>query len=211
VGRHEIPTDWLDADAFLAGGRDKSRRTVANNTYLRRGYGGESIDLVLHSTAIVTYARDGLTVRMGGWDTVTTRDRINRALPGPWRIGNQRIGRTSEPWVWHGGYPVLPFVDHLTIDPDTDTIRMDGETIMSADDIHAERARIEAVREKRAASRQVMLATQHARGVAGAFGTVELYDWRDKSSRTVTAYHPRTYGGTLWDCVACQSLPKETA
>ena len=57
-----------------------SKRRLANNTTLRQE--GDTLIVRLHSTDIVTLHPDGRTVlSMGGWNTVTTRDRINRFSP----------------------------------------------------------------------------------------------------------------------------------
>lgn len=56
-------------------------RVVANNTQLRRGADG--ISLWLHQTPIITWHRDNtVTLRTGGWYTMTTKERLNAWLPG---------------------------------------------------------------------------------------------------------------------------------
>ena len=74
------------------GNRDE--RTVANNTRLirRRGAETEAIALRLHSTDVVTFCLDGrIVLATGGWNTVTTRQRINAALHGTdFRVGTER-------------------------------------------------------------------------------------------------------------------------
>ena len=199
--RLEIPQSWEQANRLLAGGRSKYHRTVANNTSLV-DLGGR-IALRLYSTNVIEYLEDGsLELDMGGWASVTTRDRINKALPGPWRLWSVR----SDPWIGYAGYGVLPYLDGLIIDPSGPAIRFGNEVIMSADDIAAEMARLDVEREKRQAARQVRLAAQHERGVAGEFGTVEVYDWRTRTSTTEVAYHPRTWNGTVTDCIACRTV-----
>jgi hypothetical protein len=45
------------------------------------------IAIKLHNTHILTvYPDDTLVASMGGWNTVTTRDRMNRHLPGSWGV-----------------------------------------------------------------------------------------------------------------------------
>jgi len=209
--RNSIPTSWIGARSTLDGGRDKSHRTIGNNTALVARTGG-AIALRLHGTDVATYEPDGtITLSMGGWDTVTTRDRINGALPGPWSIGSHRVSGESYPWLWHHGYPVLPFLDGMAVDPEEGAILVSGEVIMTADDIAAESARLEAVRVVRDAQQADRLAAQHERGAAGAFGTASAYDWRTQTSGTVTAYHPRSYSGTSWRCPSCAALRDVTA
>lgn len=66
---------------FIAGGRSKRDRPLANNT--RAEYrGSDAIAIRLHATDVVTYHRDGrIVLNSGGWRTVTTRDRINGYSP----------------------------------------------------------------------------------------------------------------------------------
>lgn len=71
--------DFKAADALLTG-RNRDSRKVANNTYLVRR--GEKIAVQLHATDVVTFHPDGsFTLSTGGWDTVTTRDRITTYSP----------------------------------------------------------------------------------------------------------------------------------
>ena len=76
---------YTEADAMLQG-RCKNSRKLENNTYLkRRGVG--AIAVRLHSTDIITLYADGsLRICMGGWNTMTTKDRLNGFLPHPWRV-----------------------------------------------------------------------------------------------------------------------------
>lgn len=82
----------------------------------------------LHKTDIVTVRTDGTVVlNSGGWNTVTTRDRINDQLekhcPG-WRMWSEK----NQPYLGWGGWSdpdrkVYHFHDGITIDCDT----CDGE------------------------------------------------------------------------------------
>ena len=70
---------YAEIDAQLQG-RNRESRKYANNTYWQRR--GENIALKLHNTDIVTlYPTGDMTLNTGGWYTVTTKERINRALP----------------------------------------------------------------------------------------------------------------------------------
>lgn len=81
--------NYQDADAKLQG-RCCDRRKLENNTYLERR-DENSIALRLHETDVLTFTPYGhITIRTGGWHTVTTRDRINRYLPRPWSVGSER-------------------------------------------------------------------------------------------------------------------------
>jgi hypothetical protein len=69
---------------------------LANHTYLAWETDPGDITVAwfgvrLHSTMVVTFLPDGRTVLdTGGWKTVTTRDRINRALPPGWHVESDR-------------------------------------------------------------------------------------------------------------------------
>ncbi len=80
------PRDFKTADAQLTG-RNRESRKIARNTYLKRR--GVSIAVQLHDTDVVTYSPDGsITLNSGGWNTVTTRDRMNTF--SPFRVGTER-------------------------------------------------------------------------------------------------------------------------
>jgi hypothetical protein len=82
-------------------GRCKDRRKVANNTYLERR--ADSIALKLHNTDIITtYPDNTVTLNTGGWQTVTTKARMNEFLP---------FGRIyQKDFIW---YLSLGNVDHV--------------------------------------------------------------------------------------------------
>lgn len=75
------PTDYDSAARVLAGGRSKDSRKIANNTWLERR-GDHEIAVRLHGTDVVTFHDDGsVTFRTGGWNTSTTRARLNAYAP----------------------------------------------------------------------------------------------------------------------------------
>lgn len=98
--------DYASAERFLG---DKPARKIANNTYIVRE-GADTINGVLHHSAIITWARDG-RVRLDshGYRTVTTKARLNTFLEGtPWRVVQER----REWYVWnHRTGAKLPFED----------------------------------------------------------------------------------------------------
>lgn len=77
--RDAIPTSFSEAKNFLNG---KWSRKVANNTYVESiSTMGRTIALRLHSTYIVEFHADGrIILDTGRWQTVTTKDRLNRVL-----------------------------------------------------------------------------------------------------------------------------------
>ena len=69
------------ADKLLQG-RCRESRKLENNTYLQRR--GDNIAVKLHNTDVVTFAPNGdVVLDSGGWLTSTTKDRMNKYLPGP--------------------------------------------------------------------------------------------------------------------------------
>ena len=108
---------YFELDTKLQG-RCKESRKLQNNTYAKRRYSGH-IAIQLHATDILTFHSDGqIDVNTGGWDTVTTRSRMNDYIPGPWRVGGHR-GSTllykMEPPAWT---PVAVMERRLTIQQD---------------------------------------------------------------------------------------------
>lgn len=68
----------------------RSERGLSNNTKVSRDYDGNLI-IVLHQTAIVTYKRDiggevTMTLNSGGWQTTTTKQRMNAFLPHRYQV-----------------------------------------------------------------------------------------------------------------------------
>ena len=104
---------------YIAGGRTKYSRPIANNTRAQLvQYAGEGTAVViyLHWTAVVTLHADGrIVLNTGGWYTQTTKERINRFLPpefyvaqedDAWYLGRRRCNLFDE-WI--------PFQDGITI------------------------------------------------------------------------------------------------
>ena len=47
--------------------------------------------IMFHKTAILTFPqKGGFKIDTGGWNTVTTRDRLNKFLPEPWRVHTKK-------------------------------------------------------------------------------------------------------------------------
>lgn len=92
---------YASAQSHLAGGRNKDSRPVENNTRVERR--GDDIAIRLHNTDVATiHPDDSITLDSGGWLTVTTKDRMNRAL------GNRsvRIGSDRGRWYVYRGWDV---------------------------------------------------------------------------------------------------------
>ena len=72
---------YNEAVSLVRGKRKAIKRKIGNNTYAFLK-DDNSVEIVLHNTPVVTIREDGTyTLRTGGWNTVTTKDRINLYSP----------------------------------------------------------------------------------------------------------------------------------
>jgi hypothetical protein len=70
-----------EAVAMVRGKRNSTRRKVGNNTYAEILH-DNSVGIMLHSTYVVKiHPDDTYTLQTGGWQTSTTKDRINQYSP----------------------------------------------------------------------------------------------------------------------------------
>ena len=70
-----------EAISMVHGKRNAKRRKVGNNTYAEILH-DNSVGIMLHSTYVVKIHPDNTyTLQTGGWQTVTTKDRINQYSP----------------------------------------------------------------------------------------------------------------------------------
>lgn len=115
-------TDNLHADL---NGRCANGRRIANNTFKRPTADGGGIAIRLHSTDIIVVepcGRNGrddrVTLDTGGWQTVTTRDRLNAFL----REHARGWGVYQERFLWWlaGDTTRVPFTDGMRIRIDRD-------------------------------------------------------------------------------------------
>lgn len=126
-----IPMNYAEALAILDAGRTRASRVsrkIASHTYLERLESGQ-IAVRLHNTYVVRfYASGAVELDSGGWQTVTTKERINRYLaPGlslfqekhVWYVQDRRPeflldGIHSDGWnkryrvEFHDGLTILP-------------------------------------------------------------------------------------------------------
>lgn len=80
-----------EALKLVHGSTNRMQRKVANNTYARIEQNGDVV-FRLHSTDIVTIHPDNTaTLKNGGWNSSTTKERINRYSP---------IGVYQKNWEW---------------------------------------------------------------------------------------------------------------
>lgn len=108
-------SDYAHWQAYLAKGRDKLQRKVDNNTYVVARE--NAIAIRLHGTDVVTITPDNhYILNSGGWQTVTTKDRINKyAHPiylsqekGVWHIAKRGQEWKDRTWI--------PFADGMEVD-----------------------------------------------------------------------------------------------
>lgn len=95
TSKKNIPQSWFQAERFLAG---RSQRKVGKTGLVfvmdapaeGRNDSERTFTVRLHNTNIVTFYFDGrIRIATGGWDTVTTRSWLNRAL-AHFRVGHER-------------------------------------------------------------------------------------------------------------------------
>lgn len=86
--------DFWSAEAFLNGRRE--RKLAHNTVVLDHGleFGDRVLSVKYHYTIIVRYiSRKAIQLNSGGWETSTTKERINKLLPPEW-------GLSQEKFVW---------------------------------------------------------------------------------------------------------------
>lgn len=105
--------------AILARGRKKTERKIDNNTILRK-IDDSTVAIKLHQTDIVLISKDGTyTINSGGWQTVTTKARINEYTPA-------RLYQSKN--VWYIGE--VEYADGIKIDREGKVIS--GGSVSSA-------------------------------------------------------------------------------
>lgn len=185
MARLSLSTASYAAAQAALGSRDSKR--IGHNTTVHRLYGSTGYAVRYHSTDILTMRDDGsVELSTGGWDTITTKTRLNALLPGPYSIHGHRIGRDTSLYLWVRGYPMTPFVDGLTIHPADGSVSFQGETILTAADIAA---MIDAAEDRRAmldARREVTRKAQHA-ARPGAPSASFRHRWDCPDCRTLEA------------------------
>jgi hypothetical protein len=104
--RHSGFYNHAEAERKMRGARN-GRRKLGNNTYLVERDGDYAVRL--HDTDVVTIHKDGTyTLDTGGWQTVTTKDRINAFSPA--RVWSDRgvwyLGGNEKKWAFEDGVRV---------------------------------------------------------------------------------------------------------
>jgi hypothetical protein len=97
-----------EAIKMVRGKRNAKRRKVGNNTYAEILY-DDTVAIRLHSTDVVKIHPNGLyTLNSGGWQTVTTKDRINQYSP-------RRVYQRNFEWFVKINDKEYPFVDGMVV------------------------------------------------------------------------------------------------
>jgi hypothetical protein len=103
-------TSYGQAAEFLG---NRNGRTIAHNTTVERR-SADFIAVQLYGTDVVGFHADGRVVlRSGGWETVTTKDRINACLPGGYAVTQKDFA-----WSLHEYGPDgvdVPFTDGMVV------------------------------------------------------------------------------------------------
>jgi len=94
--------------------RGKHRRAVCYNTELLDN--GTTVEVQLYGRTIVELFKEGkVTINSCGYRTKTTKDRINRCLPGPWILCQyERVWNLWNP-VTMGVDENVAFVDGMMV------------------------------------------------------------------------------------------------
>lgn len=109
--KNDTYAGWL----ALLDGKDSKR--IGHNTYAEK-LNDDEIGIRLHGTYVVTFVSDGrIVLRSGGYETVTTKQRMNAVLPMCFRVFAKdytwKVRDRSN--VRDNGERVLSFFDGLTL------------------------------------------------------------------------------------------------
>jgi len=100
--------NYNEAVSMVRGKRNKSRRKIGNNTYAEILH-DNSVGIMLHSTYVVKIHPDNTyTLQTGGWQTVTTKDRINQYSP-------VRVYQRKYEWFVRINGKEYPFMENMVV------------------------------------------------------------------------------------------------
>lgn len=133
-----------DEATTMMGRAKNGRRKLENNTCLEARNVKESLDdgkpvefaVRLHNTDVVTLHKDGTyTLDSGGWQTVATKDRMNRYGPanvasnrGQWQVS--RRGDWSKSWPYADGMRLAADGTPLDVSPDMSKTRAEVDKLV---------------------------------------------------------------------------------
>lgn len=99
---------YAEAVKSVRGKTNRDSRKVGNNTYAEILSDG-SVGIRLHSTYVVKIHEDGTyTLNSGGWQTNTTKDRINTYSP-------VRVYQHKFEWYVRLNNKEYPFIDGMVV------------------------------------------------------------------------------------------------
>lgn len=97
-----------EAIKMVKGKRNTNRRKVGNNTYAEILH-DNSVGIMLHNTYVVKIHEDNTyTLQTGGWQTVTTKDRINQYSP-------VRVYQRNYEWFVKINGKEYPFMEGMVV------------------------------------------------------------------------------------------------
>lgn len=97
-----------EAITMVRGKRNANRRKVGNNTYAEILH-DNSVGIMLHSTYVVKIHPDNTyTLQTGGWQTITTKDRINQYSP-------VRVYQRNYEWFVRLNGKEYPFMEGMVV------------------------------------------------------------------------------------------------
>lgn len=100
--------NYNSAVSMVRGKRNANRRKVGNNTYAEI-LNDDTVAIKLHNTYVVKIHADGTyTLNSGGWQTVTTKDRINQYSP-------VRVYQEKYQWFVTINNKPYPFIDGMVV------------------------------------------------------------------------------------------------
>lgn len=104
---------YTEAVKMVRGKRNAERRKVGNNTYAEILPNG-SVGIKLHNTYVVKIHEDGTyTLNSGGWNTSTTKDRINQYSPK--KVFQRQFQWFIEVVGSTGCKNLFPFIDGMVV------------------------------------------------------------------------------------------------
>jgi hypothetical protein len=97
-----------EAVTMVRGKTNRTSRKIGNNTRGHIEYDG-SVSIELHSTKVVVLYPNGLVkLQTGGWQTVTTKDRINQYSP-------VRVYQRNYEWFVKLNGKEYPFIENMVV------------------------------------------------------------------------------------------------
>lgn len=97
-----------EAVKMIRGKTNRSKRKIGNNTTGYIEYDG-SVSIELHSTKVVVLYPNGLVkLQTGGWQTATTKDRINQYSP-------VKVTQRNYEWFVKINGKEYPFVENMVV------------------------------------------------------------------------------------------------